>query len=280
MGYGEGAVMAVPAHDERDFEFANKYTADQAGDRKTEGISETATTGTKKVRHSGKTGTPTRIGLLTSIPATTMAVTSEAAIDAIVADLEANLNTGAEPTTSACATGAFRASATGAARFPSSTAPAAATCRCRTSSLPVVLPEDVKIGRRRSPLKNAVVLRNHLPEMRRQAAKRETDTMDTFVESSWYYARYASPRTTPAMVDKRANYWLPVDQYIGGIEHAILHLLYARFFHKLMRDEGLVSARTLRQPADAGHGDRRHLLPRICQNSARKTGSTRPTSTS
>src|SRR5699024_3977597 len=72
-------------------------------------------------------------------------------------------------------------------------------------------------------------------------AERETDTFDTFMESSWYYARYACPDLTTGMPDERADYWLPVDQYIGGIEHAILHLLYARFFHKLMRDEGLVS---------------------------------------
>ena len=107
--------------------------------------------------------------------------------------------------------------------------------------LPVVLPENVVPDGAGSPLAK-------MPEFYECAcpqcggkARRETDTMDTFVESSWYYARYASPQCTTGMVDKTAaQQWLPVDQYIGGIEHAILHLLYARFFHKLMRDEGLV----------------------------------------
>ncbi|HEY6611159.1 MAG TPA: leucine--tRNA ligase, partial [Pseudomonas sp.] len=109
--------------------------------------------------------------------------------------------------------------------------------------LPVVLPEDVVPDGAGSPLAR-------MPEFYAcscpkcgGAARRETDTMDTFVESSWYYARYASPKFEGGMVDKAAaNHWLPVDQYIGGIEHAILHLLYARFFHKLMRDEGLVDS--------------------------------------
>src|SRR3989338_4681531 len=107
--------------------------------------------------------------------------------------------------------------------------------------LPVVLPENVVPDGAGSPLAK-------MPEFYECAcpkcggkARRETDTMDTFVESSWYYARYTSPDCSTGMVDKaRAQHWLPVDQYIGGIEHAILHLLYARFFHKLMRDEGLV----------------------------------------
>ena len=87
--------------------------------------------------------------------------------------------------------------------------------------------------------------------------------MDTFVESSWYYARYACPDFDGGMLDDARQHWLPVDQYIGGIEHAILHLLYARFFHKLMRDEGLVNSdEPFTEPADPGHGDRRHLLPR------------------
>ncbi len=107
--------------------------------------------------------------------------------------------------------------------------------------LPVVLPEDVVPDGAGSPLAKMPSFYECSCPKCGGAAKRETDTMDTFVESSWYYARYASPQSTSGMVDKdAAKYWLPVDQYVGGIEHAILHLLYARFFHKLMRDEGLV----------------------------------------
>jgi leucyl-tRNA synthetase len=107
--------------------------------------------------------------------------------------------------------------------------------------LPVRLPEDVIVDGSGSPIKS-------MPEFYQCAcpqcgadAERETDTFDTFFESSWYYARFTCPDNDQAMLDERANHWLPVDQYIGGIEHAVLHLLYARFFHKLMRDEGLVS---------------------------------------
>ncbi|MNQ55037.1 Leucine--tRNA ligase [compost metagenome] len=109
--------------------------------------------------------------------------------------------------------------------------------------LPVVLPEDVVPDGAGSPLARMPEFYECSCPKCGAAARRETDTMDTFVESSWYYARYASPQFTGGMVDKAAaNHWLPVDQYIGGIEHAILHLLYARFFHKLMRDEGLVDS--------------------------------------
>nr|WP_306304536.1 leucine--tRNA ligase [Methylogaea oryzae] len=105
--------------------------------------------------------------------------------------------------------------------------------------LPVVLPEDVTIDVG-SPIKKMPSFYETTCPKCGGAAERETDTMDTFVESSWYYARYACPDQSGAMLDERAKYWLPVDQYIGGIEHAILHLLYSRFFHKLMRDVGLV----------------------------------------
>ncbi|MAA63093.1 MAG: leucine--tRNA ligase, partial [Idiomarina sp.] len=107
--------------------------------------------------------------------------------------------------------------------------------------LPVKLPEDVVMDGVNSPIKSDPEWRK--TEYNGQPAEHETDTFDTFMESSWYYARYCSAQTDDAMLDpEKANYWLPVDQYIGGIEHAILHLLYARFFHKLLRDTGLVES--------------------------------------
>ena len=108
--------------------------------------------------------------------------------------------------------------------------------------LPVVLPEDVELDGSGSPLKSMPEFLAATDPVTGAAAQRETDTFDTFMESSWYYARFCSPDSDTAMLDERAGYWLPVDLYIGGIEHAILHLLYARFFHKLLRDNGLVDS--------------------------------------
>ena len=105
--------------------------------------------------------------------------------------------------------------------------------------LPVVLPEDVRFEGVKSPIKSDPAWRQCVDPETGAPAERETDTFDTFVESSWYYARYCSPGAD-GILDERANYWLPVDQYIGGIEHAVMHLLYFRFWHKLMRDAGLV----------------------------------------
>jgi leucyl-tRNA synthetase len=106
--------------------------------------------------------------------------------------------------------------------------------------LPVLLPEDVIMDGINSPIKSDLNWKKTI--LNNQKVEHETDTFDTFMQSSWYYARYTCPDYEQGMIDSdAANYWLPVDQYVGGIEHAILHLLYARFFHKLMRDEGLVS---------------------------------------
>ena len=106
--------------------------------------------------------------------------------------------------------------------------------------LPVALPEDVIMDGVGSPIKKDPHFYETTCPTCGGKATRETDTLDTFFESSWYFARYASFDSNTAMADERANYWLPVDQYVGGIEHAILHLLYARFFNKLMRDVGLI----------------------------------------
>ncbi|MCU1715610.1 leucine--tRNA ligase [Pseudomonas sp. 5P_3.1_Bac2] len=232
--YGEGAVMAVPAHDERDFEFANKYNLpitqvyastehsydasqwqDWYGDK--QGLS-TINSG----KYDGKD--------------------FSAAFDAIVADLEATHH-GARKTQ-------FRLRDWGISRqrywgcpIPIIHCDACGDVPVPEDQLPVVLPEDVVPDGAGSPLAKLPQFYSCSCPKCGAPAKRETDTMDTFVESSWYYARYASPSYTQGMVDPAAaNHWLPVDQYIGGIEHAILHLLYARFFHKLMRDEGLVSS--------------------------------------
>jgi leucyl-tRNA synthetase len=233
-GYGEGAVMAVPAHDERDFEFANKYslpiTQVYAAQDQSFSASEW------QAWYADKDG----LNTVNSGKYDGKSFTE--AFDAIVADLEATAH-GARKTQ-------FRLRDWGISRqrywgcpIPIIHCDACGDVPVPEDQLPVVLPEDVVPDGAGSPLAR-------MPEFYQcscpkcgGAAKRETDTMDTFVESSWYYARYASPQYTQGMVDPAAaNHWLPVDQYIGGIEHAILHLLYARFFHKLMRDEGLVTS--------------------------------------
>ena len=105
-----------------------------------------------------------------------------------------------------------------------------------------MLPEEIEFEGISSPIKSMPEFINVDAPDGSGPAERETDTFDTFFESSWYFARYCCPDNEEAMLDERANYWLPVDQYVGGIEHAILHLLYARFFHKLMRDLGLLTS--------------------------------------
>ena len=160
-----------------------------------------------------------------------------------------------------CATGASRASATGARRSRSSIARPAAPCRCRTricrSCCPRTACPTAPATRSRSARTSCDV---DCPQCG-GPAQRETDTMDTFVDSSWYYMRYACP-DAKTMVDARNDYWMPMDQYIGGIEHAILHLLYARFWTKVMRDMGLAEVRrAVHAPVHAGHAAQPHLVP-------------------
>ncbi|HCI13019.1 MAG TPA: leucine--tRNA ligase [Gallionellaceae bacterium] len=256
MGYGEGAVMAVPAHDERDFGFAKKYN-----------LPIKQVIEISAVSHQGRgdgfgygdgSGDGTGSGLF---PFTTeqwhdwygnkgigVCINSgkydglnyDAAVDAIATDLAAK-GLGEKKVQ-------FRLRDWGISRqrywgcpIPIIHCPTCGDVAVPDDQLPVVLPEDVVPDGAGSPLAKMPEFYECTCPKCGGKARRETDTMDTFVESSWYYARYASPQCDTGMVDKAsAQHWLPVDQYIGGIEHAILHLLYARFFHKLMRDEGLV----------------------------------------
>ena len=233
MSYGEGAVMAVPAHDERDFGFAQKY---KLPIKQVIGVeNETFSLdgwqewyGDKARGRCVNSGKYDGLGY-------------EAAIDAIAADLAAK-GLGEKKTQ-------FRLRDWGISRqrywgcpIPIIHCDACGDVPVPAEQLPVVLPEDVVPDGSGNPLNKRADFVNCACPQCGGAARRETDTMDTFVESSWYYARYACPDFDGGMLDGRANQWLPVDQYIGGIEHAILHLLYARFFHKLMRDEGLVAS--------------------------------------
>ncbi|MHB1402119.1 MAG: leucine--tRNA ligase [Thiobacillus sp.] len=264
MSYGEGAVMAVPAHDERDFGFAQKYglpikqvialgnsagfgdgsgygggTASGAGSADGTGSDTTIdgqfTTEQWKDWYGNKyVGVCVNSGKYDGLG-------HEAAVDAIAADLAA-LNHGEKKTQ-------FRLRDWGISRqrywgcpIPIIHCDTCGDVPVPAEQLPVVLPEDVVPDGSGNPLNKRADFVNCTCPKCGGAARRETDTMDTFVESSWYYARYACPDFDGGMLDARADKWLPVDQYIGGIEHAILHLLYARFFHKLMRDEGLVSS--------------------------------------
>jgi leucyl-tRNA synthetase len=231
MGYGEGAVMAVPAHDERDFHFAKTYglpikqvIAAEGEDFSLDAWKEWYGDKTRTVCvNSGKYD----------------GLSYDAAVDTIAADLGV-LGLGDKQVQ-------YRLRDWGISRqrywgcpIPIIHCDTCGDVPVPEKDLPVVLPEDVTITGRGSPLAKMPGFYECTCPSCGKPARRETDTMDTFVESSWYYARYACPDAN-TMLDARANHWLPVDQYVGGIEHAILHLLYSRFFHKLMRDEGLIT---------------------------------------
>ncbi len=237
MSYGSGAVMAVPAHDERDFEFANKYQLPikQVIDLKEphkQGQQFDATTW-QDWYGDKQNGMAINSGELDGL-------NFKQAFDKILTQLE--------PKGLGKKTINYRLRDWGVSRqrYWGCPIPVINCADCGTvpvpeNQLPVVLPLDVVPDGRGNPLKNLASFTDVNCPCCGKPAKRETDTFDTFVESSWYYARFASPNYTDGMINKvAADKWLPVDQYVGGVEHAVLHLLYARFFHKLMRDEGLV----------------------------------------
>ncbi len=237
MSYGSGAVMSVPGHDERDHAFASKYDLPivQVIAKADHGSDFNYDTSTWQDWYADKTD------VITVNSGEFDGLSFQAAFDAIADHLEAQGK--GERTIN------FRLRDWGVSRqrYWGAPIPIIYCDDCGTvpvpeSDLPVVLPTDVVFEGVGSPIKKMPEFyETHCPTCG-GAATRETDTFDTFMESSWYYARYCCPRNDQAMLDGEASYWTPVDQYIGGIEHAILHLLYARFFHKLLRDEGLVSS--------------------------------------
>ena len=228
MEFGTGAVMAVPAHDQRDWEFAKKYDIEiqqviEPANGEEIDLSKEAFTEKGTLINSGEFD---GLGF-------------EAAFDAIAAKLESEGKGEIKVNYRLRDWGVSRQRYWGSP-IPVIRTQDGDTIPAPESHQPVILPTDVVMDGVNSPIKNNPEFENI--ELDGQPAFRETDTFDTFMESSWYYARYCSPQDDTQMLDpKEANYWLPVDQYIGGIEHAILHLLYARFFHKLLRDAGLVN---------------------------------------
>ncbi|MCJ8287438.1 leucine--tRNA ligase [Halomonas sp.] len=225
MEYGTGAVMAVPGHDQRDWEFATKYElpiraviADANG--QAPDLSQGAW-----VEHGSLINSGEFDGL-----------DFQAAFDAIASRLERDGHGEVKTNYRLRDWGVARQRYWGAP-IPVKYGPEGQTVPLTDDELPVALPLEVTVDASGSPLKKMPAF-SDLGD----GWTRETDTFDTFMESSWYYARFCCADNPEAMLDERANYWLPVDLYIGGIEHAILHLLYARFFHKLMRDFGLVDS--------------------------------------
>jgi leucyl-tRNA synthetase len=232
MAYGEGAVMGVPAHDERDFEFALKHRLPVTT------VVRSASGAYEEVRapwiaaYAGY-GVTVNSGEFSGL-------TYQAAVDAIAAALEKK-GLGRKRVQ-------YRLRDWGISRqrywgcpIPIIHCSACGVVPVPDEQLPVVLPEDLVPDGSGNPLAKSPAFYECTCPRCGGPARRETDTMDTFVDSSWYFMRYACADDAAAMVDKRVDYWLPVDQYIGGIEHAILHLLYSRFWTKVMRDFGLVT---------------------------------------
>jgi leucyl-tRNA synthetase len=228
MHYGFGAVMSVPAHDQRDFEFAVKYSLPLKEviapiDQHQHDFTKEAFTEKGKLINSNIFD----------------GLEFDAAFNKILQALE-KTHDGKRKVN-------FRLRDWGISRqrYWGAPIPMVNCAKCgivpvAEADLPVVLPEGLKLDNPTSPLKTLASFLQTTCPLCGGKATRETDTFDTFMESSWYYARYCCPDQDSAMLDEQANFWLPVDQYIGGIEHAILHLLYARFIHKVMRDQGLV----------------------------------------
>ena len=229
MGYGTGAVMSVPSHDQRDYEFAKKYNIPMR-----EVISPVGDLLDTSKEAFVEKGTLINSGNFDGMD-------FDQAFKAISKALS-DLGLGKQKIN-------YRLRDWGVSRqrywgcpIPIINCKNCGSVPVSLTDLPVRLPEDVDFDGVGSPLKKMSEFYQTQCPACNSPAERETDTFDTFFESSWYFARYTCADQNKAMLDERANYWLPVDQYIGGIEHAILHLLYSRFFTKLLRDEGIITS--------------------------------------
>jgi leucyl-tRNA synthetase len=230
MGYGTGAIMCVPGHDQRDWEFARKHGIDirqviRPVDGSTVDLSQRAYVEYGETCNSGQFD----------------GLDYASAFDAVAGFLQ-KLGRGLPRTNIRLRDWGVSRQRYWGCPIPVIYDDEENVYPVPVQDLPVVLPEDIAFEGVKSPIKSdAGFYRTRVPGTG-DAGVRETDTFDTFFESSWYFARFCCPDNNRAMLDERANYWLPVDQYVGGIEHAVLHLLYARFFYKLLRDEGLVDS--------------------------------------
>ena len=230
MDYGSGAVMSVPAHDQRDWEFANKYSLP---------IKQVVEPNDNSLCDL-KNGAFIDKGTLINSE-NFSGLNFSSAFEAIAEELQKK-NKGTKTTN-------YRLRDWGVSRqrywgtpIPIINCESCGAVAVPEQDLPVILPTEVEFKGVSSPIKSMPSFYETTCPKCGILAERETDTFDTFMESSWYYARYACSSDKTAMLNSEVNYWAPVDQYVGGIEHAILHLLYARFFHKLMRDEGLIDS--------------------------------------
>jgi leucyl-tRNA synthetase len=230
MAYGEGAVMGVPGHDERDFAFAKKYGLPIRPVIAVEGKSYSTDAWQAWYADYGRCVNSGKYDGLDY----------ERAVDAIAADLKAK-NLGDKQVTWRLRDWGISRQRYWGTPIPIIHCDGCGDVPVPDKDLPVVLPEDLVPDGTGNPLAKTPAFLNCKCPKCGKPAKRETDTMDTFVDSSWYFLRFACPDQTKSMVDERAQYWMSVDQYIGGIEHAILHLLYSRFWTKVMRDLGLVT---------------------------------------
>ncbi len=230
MDYGTGALMAVPAHDERDFEFAQKYDLPI----KAVVLPANGSTWDFNSKPFVEKGT-------VQAPLSCQGLSSEQAYQSLLNTLSQSHQALEKINYRLRDWGISRQRYWGTP-IPMVNCLACGSVPVAEKDLPVLLPTGITLTKPQSPLKDLPEFLNTPCPNCHQPAQRETDTFDTFVESSWYYARYASYNQHQAMLDGRAKYWTPVDQYIGGIEHAVLHLLYARFFHKALRDLGLLNS--------------------------------------